>query len=363
MSVDLEQVVTERSSSPTKRSILSTIAKLFDPMGIASPIMLQAKVLLQEIWTLNLSWDETLPRDVADKWELWCNSLSAVKHISVPRCLSSTSSEYSRFELVGFCDASSYAYAAVVYLFTYSKDKTVSSGLLCSKTRVAPVGKKFTVPRLELLGCLILSKLMDNVSNACTNHLTISRRVFWTDSSINLYRIQGVKKEFKSFVQKRLGKIRQLSEPRDWYYIPTDLNPADVASRGCTADQLIQNELWKHGPEFLRIPDFDFNQFLKKVTNLKFTDELLETAVAPRTADLSLVSSVSHQFVKPLLESCVNLSEFIDIDRYSSLTKLLRITAYVLRFATSRDTISTELSSGEIENAKILWVTCKSSDA
>lgn len=45
----------------TKRTILSTIATLFDPLGLLSPITIKAKIFIQELWAVKLDWDDPLP--------------------------------------------------------------------------------------------------------------------------------------------------------------------------------------------------------------------------------------------------------------------------------------------------------------
>ncbi|XP_037942998.1 uncharacterized protein LOC119675852 [Teleopsis dalmanni] len=48
----------------TKRSITSSLAKIFDPLGILGPVLVTAKILIQDLWQLNLSWDEAVPSEI-----------------------------------------------------------------------------------------------------------------------------------------------------------------------------------------------------------------------------------------------------------------------------------------------------------
>ena len=207
------------------------IAKLYDPVGFVSPIVLYAKLILQEAWKLKLSWDEPLPSDIAEKWIKWCDDLARVRSISIPRCY--VYDVPVSHELFGFCDASTKGYAAVVYLRTLIGNGQFISSLVASKTRVAPVNNSFTVPRLELLACFILCTLMETILNSFKTQLTLIRKTYWTDSTINLFRIRGLKNEYKQFVQNRLNHIRKLTDISEWFYLPTKFNPVDIASRGC----------------------------------------------------------------------------------------------------------------------------------
>ena len=62
--------VVNKNIPETKRGILTMVSAIFDPMGLISPIIVKAKLLIQEIWRKSLGWDEKLPRDLTDQWNL-----------------------------------------------------------------------------------------------------------------------------------------------------------------------------------------------------------------------------------------------------------------------------------------------------
>lgn len=144
----------------TKRSILSTIAKIFDPLGFLSPIIISAKILIQELWTLKLNWDDPLPEPVANKWHNFINGLQNLDNLTVPRWIGYRTGYVT--ELHGFFDASQLAMAAVVYLRITTEDGDVTTTLIASKTKVAPL-KRLTIPRLELTGAVLLTKLVSKI--------------------------------------------------------------------------------------------------------------------------------------------------------------------------------------------------------
>ena len=88
--------------------------------------------------------------------------LVLLSELKIPRCCFRISSHPVSISLHGFSDASEHAYAAVLYLSSTYFDGQVEVNLLCSKTRVAPT-KKQTIPHLELLGVLILARLVHSV--------------------------------------------------------------------------------------------------------------------------------------------------------------------------------------------------------
>ena len=100
----------------TKRSILSNISKLYDPLGLASAVTIKAKVALQEIWkSKQFDWDDLLPKKTGDTWKGLFEEIENLKEVEFPRCLQPEIVVGSP-ELHVFSDASQTAYGAVAYL-------------------------------------------------------------------------------------------------------------------------------------------------------------------------------------------------------------------------------------------------------
>ncbi|XP_011884011.1 PREDICTED: uncharacterized protein LOC105571146 [Vollenhovia emeryi] len=151
------RVTINRSIPESKREILSTIAKLFDPLGWVSPVIIAAKIFMQHLWRSQLTWDQKIPDDLQARWQLIFSKLTFLNDVSIPRW--TRVQPDGQIELHGFADASSNAYAAVIYLRSISSSGEVSVSLLTSKSKVAPV-TPLTIPRLELSATLLLSSLM-----------------------------------------------------------------------------------------------------------------------------------------------------------------------------------------------------------
>ena len=153
------------------------------------------------------------------------------------------------YSLQGFSDASQEAYAAVIYL-KVATSYGVQVRFVASKIRVAPA-KGMTIPRLELLAALLLSKLMVSVSCALEPELTLDDPSCFTDSKVTLYWIQGQTKEWKQFVQNRVRDIRRLLPIHVWKHCSGRKNLADIPSRGMDLAELANNPLWLNGPKWL----------------------------------------------------------------------------------------------------------------
>ncbi|XP_039310747.1 uncharacterized protein LOC120358929 [Solenopsis invicta] len=194
--------------TPTKRSILSRIALIFDPLGLLGPSTVIAKLIIQELWRLRLDWDESLPLDIDTKWKRYEFELSTVTDISIPRRVISLD-QYINLELHGFSDASELAYGACIYLRATGIDGQHS---LTNKV-------------LKSLTCKIESVYL------------------WTDSTIVLAWLQSFSRTWTPFVANRVGEIQQLTTIQDWHHVSSKDNPADLLSRGISPASLPQSQL------------------------------------------------------------------------------------------------------------------------
>ena len=180
-------------------------------------------------------------------------SATEIGELIVPRCycLNLVTDPIVNVELHGFSDASEVAYAGCVYLKSVARSGCTKVSLVTAKSRIVPNSKAETIPRLELLGSLVLSKLMASVVVALDNELPVKKVFCWTDSTIALSWIKAVSKEFKTFVQNRVSIIRKNVNENQWYYCRTEVNPADIITR---SGGDVNSDRWLNGPEFLYNP-------------------------------------------------------------------------------------------------------------
>lgn len=142
----------------TKRTILSQIAKLYDPLELLGSIILKAKIIMQSLWALKLCWYELIPEELKSQWNFYIKQLSQLEIISTPRY------KYTCFiaELHAFCDTSKNGYGACLYLQHQTDDDKIKVKLLCSKARVSPL-KSISIPRLGLCGMVVLAHLTNRI--------------------------------------------------------------------------------------------------------------------------------------------------------------------------------------------------------
>lgn len=230
----------------SKRTILSEIAKIYDPLGLIGPITLHAKLIMQKLWQAKLDWDESVPVDLSTIWVKFCRQLALINNLTFERRILDAEAQF--YELHGFCDASEAGYGACIYIRSISST-TITSKLYCAKSRVAPL-KKVTLPRLELNGARLLTELYTEVKSSI--NINIDRVYFWTDSTIVIHWIRTPASSLKSFVSNRVAAIQKISTSDQWFHVRSSDNPADALSRGQLPKEFTKNDLWTEGPKWLK---------------------------------------------------------------------------------------------------------------
>ncbi|UYV76691.1 hypothetical protein LAZ67_14001775 [Cordylochernes scorpioides] len=294
-------------NSLSKRDLLSHTQQIFDPIGFLAPVLLPAKLLIQQAWTVKTDWDEPLPSTIQENFIKWYMGHGIRAHWSIHI----------------FCDASQSAYAAAAFL-RCPENKGVSVQLLMSKSRLGPL-KKTTIPRMELLACMLGVRLSRYITESL--NLAAEPVYYWTDSTTALSWIE-TNRQWGTFVNNRVKEICNTSGPNKWFYVPGSLNPADLPSRGCSVLQLKRTRWWE-GPEWLKQPQ---DHWPKQLFHSDRTLAHARTEVMPW------------------------------FERFSNFTNIVRINAWIWRFIRNTQKLSPSgmhsLQLSELEDAeKGIWKT------
>ena len=245
-----------------------------------------------------------------------------------------------------FCDASAKAYATAIYLLQ-SLSGSHKSDLIFSKTRLSP--QNITISRLELLGVLIGVRALKFVLNEL--HLKVTHMVVFTDSLCVLQWL-NTKKPLSSFMTNRLREIMAL-EGVTFRHIPSEQNPADMATRGQPPSEL--SSMWWNGPSWLTQPEQQWPDSKTPALDSN-TQQLCESEVK-RVKTLFEAKLVTGEVPSKESEITKNLSD-INEKRFSSLHKLLRVTAWIMRLADrlmKRDIGTGPITTSELQLGRLLW--------
>nr|XP_029732116.1 uncharacterized protein LOC115268204 [Aedes albopictus] len=310
------------SGPPTKRSILSAVSKHFDPLGLTAPVIIRAKILLQELWLQPCGWDEEVSDTIRAKWDSY--------RIELPRISSYRTDRYallpnSTVQLHTFADASQQAYGACIYARSTDTEGRTKVQLMASKSRVAPL-KRISLPRLELSAAVIAARLHQKVVVALD--MPISESHFWSDSTVTLEWLRSPPYTWNTFVANRVSEIQNITQGSRWHHVAGKHNPADLITRGMKVDDFLGSELWHRGPSWLEQPETEWPVTAKQQNT---PEDVLERR--------EMVAAIQN---KPEANPIFSTS--------SSYNRLTRVTAYCLRFINACRRKTSTSSQPELES-------------
>ncbi|XP_075157710.1 uncharacterized protein LOC142230976 [Haematobia irritans] len=289
--------------NPTKRSVLSIVSKIYDLLGLLSPIVIRCKILLQEMWVQNIGWDDPLTEHLKSLWLQIKSDLNYIHKVEVPRYVLTSNDTLG--EIHGFADASQRAYGCCIYYRVCLKGEYKTT-LLIAKSKVAPI-KAQSLPRLELCAAVLLNSTWLKIQPKISSF--VSSIYFWTDSKIVLQWLKLHSSTLNCFVANRISELQEKTRNVSWRHVPSKSNPADVVSRGCSAEE-ISNTIWFSGPSFLE----------EDITKWPGTEEQLNIEILERRKAAVFVANSSE----------VNIIDDL-LDKHSSYIKFIRIIAYIFR--------------------------------
>ncbi|XP_011163687.1 uncharacterized protein LOC105198615 [Solenopsis invicta] len=246
--------ITNRNQRATKRSVLSIIAQMYDPLGLMGPTLISAKIIMQQLWQLKVGWDESLFVQLHTKWMQFLSQLEKIESISIPRRI--ICNEPHIIELHGFCDASEAVYSASTYGAPTSQEK-------------------------QLQDC-------------CVQNQGLHLSKYWSNSTITLSWIKRSPGELQTFVVNRVATIQRIAPGAQWSHVRSKDNPADIISRGSTLQNLKDMPLWWTGPPWLARGRDDWPT--ESISNINEIPELRKQTVIMGDLPKSRVT-VSRAFI------------------------------------------------------------------
>jgi hypothetical protein len=318
----------QEQQEDSKRGVLKAMASVYDPLGIASPLLLIAKQLYRNICDLKITWDKELPNEMIKSWKAWLGALPDM--VTIPRSITKPDQKIIAIELHGFGDASKEGCCSAIYAVVHHSEGTTAQ-LLTAKSRIAK--RETSIPRLELIAGHMVVNSLDNVRNALHRY-PITATFGWLDSTVALYWILNNNKEWKQFISNRVFKINQKKDIT-WRHCPTKENPADIGSRG----SVTLAPIWFNGPCWLGKKE----DWPENIVQPNFSEVDEERKLVKRINFATITTGCK---LEPLLEK-------------HNLSNVLRITAWIRRFITNCRTTKKntgELSHKEIQVAKKIWI-------
>ena len=208
-----------------------------------------------------------------------------------------------------------------------------------AKSRLAPM-KKITVPRLELNGALLAARLSDFIKKESS--IAFKDQFFIVDSEIVRAQIQRESHGFNTFAGVRIGEIQELTGKADWYWIESAQNISDIITRGANPSEIGPESEWQQGPTFLK----------KEVEKWPVKQSFSGTELPDQ-------AKIHPKVLITQTGDCTNISNVMDINKYSSYPKLLRVTAHVTSVFKGKASLKNALripNRQQVKDAEKLWV-------
>lgn len=262
----------------SKRQAAGIVARIFDPLGWATPVSLEAKKLRQKLDLAHpkAEWNYMLTPEETKDWHELVKATIKLRQFKISRRL--TIDDETKREYHVFTDASGTAIGAVIYCVSTNHEGQSKITLVTGKSKINPLPKQkkskkkaprelqiasggvveFTqqsplqVNRMELNAALLGARLLESIKMRLGEKPKVH---FWTDSQVTLQWLYKGPYTGVNFVDTRIKKILATCDASQWKHCSTTDNPADLASRGCKAEELLQSELWKNGPNWLTKPE------------------------------------------------------------------------------------------------------------
>ena len=332
--------------SLTKRMVLSQINKIYDPLGLVTPVTVSAKILMRKLWIgelKSLGWDGPLPTDVRREWLDLFAELFNLETVEFQRCVRPPCA-IGKPGLIVLSDGAEEAFGTCAYIRWQISDNSFSSQLLGSKCRVSPL-KKITIVRLELSGAVLSTRFAKFIQEEMRIEFAYIYHI--VDSEIVRAMIQKDSYGFSTFVAVRIGEIQERTDPLSWYWVEGKRNVADWTTRGKKAKDIGSESQWQQGPDFLKLPESEW----------AVSQNCSVTVFPEETKRVTHVEAKIHD----------SLAQRIDILRYSSYKRLIRVTARILFMYQRKPNLSFSnvnyaVTGEDFLKAEMYWVKIVQSD-
>ena len=337
--LQMEEIPTHLPEHMTKRTVLRLVNTVYDPLGLIVPFTIKLKLQMRRIFvtdaTKTLDWDSPILPEMREAWIELLTEMFEVERISFPRCIKPNDYDLNEQPiLVTFSDGSCDAFCACSYIQWKLVDGTHKALLVSAKARVGPINK-ISIPRMELQGALINSRLHNTIKNNIG--IKFKTDIHIVDSGAVKDMITKESSACKELVGTRIGKIRSnKTNVNDWAWVQSKDNPADIGTRGINPISLHDKSIWQNGPDWLRL------HYSSWPINYDYKEDMPAAELLP----VYLVNRVNI---------ALHIGNVIDINKFNSLDKLLRSTAIVQKMVRERTFKISPLTQIELEMAENSW--------
>lgn len=311
-----EEVRRKTPNPLTRRQLLSQVASLYDPIGLATPAKQKGAILVRKAFqeaggkTLTRdTWDTPLSERLREEAIRLFEEYTRLNQITFHRSLTPVKKIGEPWGIT-FSDGSDQSYGAVAY-FRWETEQGILVRLVESKAKLTPLDQKGEPVKAEVCGAVFAARLRKYIEKH--SRMQVDRWIHLLDSQTVLGAIQRDSYGYQTFFANRVGEIQKSTSVEDWRWIPGEQNIADLTTRGATPEDLKENSVWQNGPEFLKRPveewptksakdvAADAKEGINKLQRKCFTAALTRARVEKKTNMLHL--PLQCQCLQPLTKT------------------------------------------------------------
>ncbi|GAA6097417.1 uncharacterized protein LOC108181458 [Tachysurus ichikawai] len=339
----LKSEVRMKTPNPlTRRHLLSQVAGLYDPIGLVTPAKQKGAILVRKAFQeagggslTQQTWDKELSIDLREEAIKLFEEYVQLGELKFHRSLTPVGWQGKPWGIT-FSDGSDKSYGAVLYL-RWNTDQQIEVRLVESKAKLTPLDQKGYAVKAEICAAVFAVHLRRYFEKH--GRMEVERWFHLVDSQTVLGAIQRDSYGYQTFFANRIGEIQKSGQVSDWWWIPGDVNIADIITRGGTPENLCEESEWQKGPQFLRLPveewpvksaaeiAADARERVSKLQRKTFSAVLTRAQTKKELRET--VKRKLEDYVPRGTPSDLVVKKLINVEKFSNLGKLVRVIGWV----------------------------------
>ena len=307
----------------TRRTLSGLVARVFDPLGLATPVTANFKLDVHDLCKRKLDWDDPVPLELLEVWATNMMAIQDLKEVVFRRTVIPVDAVSDQVDLLVAVDASQYIGVAAIYARIKKQDGSYSCQLVMARSKIMA---DLTIPRAELksavMGAVSAQVIKRNLSTC------LGTIIYVTDSTVTLHWIHQDDRPLQVAMRNAVIEVRRFSERCEWFHVEGQLNIADLGTRKVEVQEIKFGSEWQDGKSWMRLPQEEMP--------IKTAEEITLSAEEKRAA-------AAETRAKDIRGHQINLAQGKVTERYAcsrylldpcrfSWTKVLRVMALAIRF-------------------------------
>ena len=265
----------------TRRTLVSKVAQIYDPIGLMTVFTAKLKLDLHDLLQYQLDWDDQVPIELLPLWVDNLSTIQELKTVWFRRCILPSNAASTDITLITSVDASKNIAAATVHARCQLKDGSYSCSLVAAKSKLVTTS---TIPKAELKA-MVVGAVLSHVCKKNYNSRVVSS-IYVSDSTVSLYWLNTDQRPLMVGVRNNVIEIRRFTDVSQWYHIDGTLNIADLPTRPADIKDVGLKSQWQNGADWMSLP-FD-------KMPIKTLEQISLTAEEKRLANTEIKSPSPH---------------------------------------------------------------------